>query len=187
MNSDRSQDPVKINAITDGKTLYYSVLKESSGIFTKVKCAANADNADKEKSFKPEQLKETGTDIMHDAAVPLDILVIGCVAVSRAGQRLGRGNGYVDLDFAVLKHTGAITERTLIVTTVHDEQVYDELPADLFAEYDVTVDVIVTPTQIIRVQPKPQRPAKGILWHLLSQRRLEIVPALKEIKAAEEA
>jgi 5-formyltetrahydrofolate cyclo-ligase len=51
----------------------------------------------------------------------LDILVIGVVAVSKIGQRIGRGNGYVDLDFGILVTAGI--DKTLIVATVHDEQV----------------------------------------------------------------
>lgn len=53
----------------------------------------------------------------------LDLLVIGSCAVSKEGHRIGRGNGYVDLDFGILKHLGIVTPKTLIVTTVHDCQV----------------------------------------------------------------
>lgn len=51
------------------------------------------------------------------------MIVIGSVAVDRDGRRIGKGNGYVDLDFALLVHCGVITNDTLIVTTVHDAQV----------------------------------------------------------------
>jgi len=55
--------------------------------------------------------------------VKLDMIVIGSVAVSKDGYRIGRGNGYVDLDFGILVHAGLITKDTIIVTTVHDLQV----------------------------------------------------------------
>lgn len=64
-------------------------------------------------------------------------------------------------------------------------KLYDEFPADLFAAYDIPLDIIVTPTQVIRVAKPPTRP-EGILWHLLSQRRLDIVNILKAIKETEE-
>ena len=51
------------------------------------------------------------------------MIVIGSVAVSKDGYRIGRGNGYVDLDFGILVHAGLITKDTIIVTTVHDLQV----------------------------------------------------------------
>lgn len=55
--------------------------------------------------------------------VALDMLVLGAVVASKIGQRIGRGNGYVDLDFGILSKAGAITDKTIIVATVHDEQV----------------------------------------------------------------
>lgn len=51
------------------------------------------------------------------------MLVLGAVVASKTGQRIGRGNGYVDLDFGILSKSGAITDNTIIVATVHDEQV----------------------------------------------------------------
>uniref|UniRef100_A0A1B0CSJ3 5-formyltetrahydrofolate cyclo-ligase n=1 Tax=Lutzomyia longipalpis TaxID=7200 RepID=A0A1B0CSJ3_LUTLO len=122
----------------------------------------------------------------HDTDLKLDMIVIGSVAVDRDGRRIGKGNGYVDLDFALLVHCGVITNDTLIVTTVHDAQVSESLPTDLFKSYDVPVDMIVTPTEVIRVAKRLPRP-QGIEWHLLSNRRLGIVPVLKVIKEKEEA
>lgn len=134
------------------------------------------------------------------------MLVLGAVVASKAGQRIGRGNGYVDLDFGILSKAGAITDKTIIVATVHDEQVNklnrnsgesrtkffssqlqvcDTLPEDLFTEYDVPIDMIVTPTVVFRVEKKLKRPA-GIYWSHLSERRLGIVPILQTLKENEE-
>lgn len=41
----------------------------------------------------------------------------------------------------------------IVITTVHDCQVFDSLPAEIFKENDVPVDIIVTPTQTIIVNP----------------------------------
>lgn len=60
-------------------------------------------------------------DINSD--IKLDLLVIGSVAVAKDGYRIGKGNGYVDLDFGILAYSGVVTKNTLIVTTVHDVQV----------------------------------------------------------------
>lgn len=62
--------------------------------------------------------------VEHENKVELDLVIFGSVAVSKTGQRIGRGNGYVDLDVAVLQHCGAVTDKTIIATVVHDEQVY---------------------------------------------------------------
>lgn len=56
-----------------------------------------------------------------------DIIVIGSVAVSKDGYRIGKGNGYVDLEFAILVHCGVITKDTIIVTTVHEAQVSSKI------------------------------------------------------------
>lgn len=63
-------------------------------------------------------------------------------------------------------------------------KVCDDFPGDLFQKYDVPVDIIVTPTEVIRVKA-PARPT-GIYWELLSERRLKVVPVLQEIKENEE-
>lgn len=60
-------------------------------------------------------------------------------------------------------------------------QVYDTLPSNLFTDLDVPLDIIVTPTQVIRVPKRLPRPA-GIRWAILSQRRLGMVPVLQAIK-----
>lgn len=62
---------------------------------------------------------------------------------------------------------------------------YDTLPNNLFTNYDVPIDLIVTATQVIRVDKRLPQP-DGIQWNLLSERRLGIVPVLKVIKENEE-
>ena len=60
-------------------------------------------------------------------------------------------SGFADLEFAMAaSHHSAITEDTLVVTTVHDCQVFDNLPEDIFQSHDLSVDVIVTPTEVFR-------------------------------------
>uniref|UniRef100_A0A182SC66 5-formyltetrahydrofolate cyclo-ligase n=1 Tax=Anopheles maculatus TaxID=74869 RepID=A0A182SC66_9DIPT len=117
-----------------------------------------------------------------DQAEPLDMVVVGCVAVSKRGQRIGKGNGYVDLEIAVLHSLGVITPKTVIATTVSHKQVFDEFPEELFQNYDFTVDLIVTPEEVIRVDPRPKERTIGVQWGLLSSRRLEVMPVLKSLK-----
>jgi len=63
-------------------------------------------------------------------------------------------------------------------------QVKESLPAELFAEHDVCVGLIVTPTQVIRVDPPPA-PPPGILWKLVTKSMLKSVPVLGELYEAE--
>jgi len=160
--------------------------KESSALFTQIiNCPTDADEATRKKIIKTVAMKENREEINLDDKVKLDMIVIGSVAVSRDGHRIGRGNGFVDLDIGILIQTGVITPETVIVTTVHDHQLNDSLPLNLFQKYDTPVDIIVTPTEVIRVSPKLPRPT-GIFWELLSERRLKIVPILQKIKEASE-
>jgi len=81
--------------------------------------------------------------------VKVDLFVAGSVAVSPNGGRLGKGTGYSDQEYAILKDSGSLAPETPVVTTVHDAQIVEKIPRD---EWDVPVDVIVTPTKVIRIR-----------------------------------
>lgn len=55
----------------------------------------------------------------------IDLFVVGCVAVDRCGRRLGKGEGFADLEWAMASsnHGSAVGPDTVVVTTVHDCQV----------------------------------------------------------------
>lgn len=97
------------------------------------------------------------------------------------GYRIGKGKGYADLEFAILTHMKAVNSNTVVVTTIHDSQLYDSIPSALFGPHDVPVDIIVTPTEVIRVEKRLPRPA-GVFWDLVSQRRLDLMPVLKALR-----
>jgi 5-formyltetrahydrofolate cyclo-ligase len=110
-----------------------------------------------------------------DALEHLDLVVCGTVAVNRAGVRVGKGGGFSDLELALCIEQGVIDDDTVIVTTVHDLQVLDEdLPE---TEHDFRVDLVVTPTEVIRC-PRVPRPA-GVLWDHLDDDKIAAIPALR--------
>jgi 5-formyltetrahydrofolate cyclo-ligase len=75
-----------------------------------------------------------------------DLIVTSCVAVDEKGHRLGKGHGYGDTEIRMIKERfGKIP----VVTTVHDLQVVTDVP---FECHDEEVDVIVTPTRIVRAK-----------------------------------
>ena len=112
------------------------------------------------------------------ARIPkIDLIVTGSVAVNDRGCRLGKGGGYSDLEFAILKELNKVSDDTVIATTVHDLQVVNlDIPRDL---WDVSVDLIVTPSKVIRCKDR-FRP-RGILWEYVSSNLLNEVPILKEL------
>ncbi len=111
----------------------------------------------------------------------IDLLVTGAVAVSLSGERLGKGTGYFDLEYAILREIDSTKAGTPIIVVVHDLQVYDELPWD---EKDISVDFIVTPTQTIRIESPRPRPM-GIAWHRLDKHVLAAMRPLKELSGFE--
>lgn len=124
MNVDRSQEPVKYQVVSKKKILYVPAARDSSALFAKINVPEDADETVLKKVFRINTLTEFGSDIEASTDMKLDMLVIGSVAVSKDGYRIGRGNGYVDLDFGILVQLGVVTDKTIIVTTVHDLQVF---------------------------------------------------------------
>ncbi len=108
----------------------------------------------------------------------IDLLVVGSVAVTEAGARAGKGEGYGELEYAMLRMFGKATAATPIITSVHDEQLVEELP---FEPFDVPLDVIVTPTRTIRTDTKQQKPDR-IYWDLLPAHKIEEIPLLQQLK-----
>lgn len=113
------------------------------------------------------------------------MLILGSVCVNRAGYRIGDGAGFADLEYAILSKMKAVNENTTIVTMVHDCQILDDLPNELFEPHDVPVDIIVTPTQTIFINPRLPKPTE-IIWPAISKRRLAGIPVLGEIKQSVE-
>ena len=106
----------------------------------------------------------------------IDFIVEGSVAVSPDGMRLGKGEGYAELEYAILLEAGKIDYDVEIATTVHDLQIVESIPRD---DYDVSIDYIVTPTQIIKCSSF-FRP-RGILWDRLDEDKIMEIPILKRL------
>jgi 5-formyltetrahydrofolate cyclo-ligase len=107
----------------------------------------------------------------------VDLLVTGAAAVSREGVHFGKGHGYLDIEWGLLREIGLVSQDTPVVVSVHDCQVVDErIP---HAAYDVTVDVIVTPQGVIRCRPLPKPP--GIFWDRLPREFAETRPYFAEL------
>lgn len=106
----------------------------------------------------------------------LDVIVTGCVAVTREGKRCGKGEGFSDLEFAILQELGH--DPVPVATTVHDLQVVDDFPVE---DHDLGLSVIATPEELIEVAEPAEGPA-GIDWELLSEEDLDEMPILRELE-----
>jgi len=108
----------------------------------------------------------------------IDLIVAGSVAVSKDGVRIGKGGGYSEMEYGILRELRLAEENTPIFTMVHDSQIVDSAPRE---PHDFKVDAIITPTRVIRVERKDPQP-KGIFWEKISPNQLRDMPLLLELK-----
>ncbi|XP_067010986.1 methenyltetrahydrofolate synthase domain-containing protein [Anabrus simplex] len=186
VNPDKPQDTVRFLALEAGKTILVPIPRLRTGFFQRVDPPPRGSKQDIKLAASRRGAEQFGKPLGLDANVKVDLVVLGSVAVSEEGYRIGKGEGYADLEFAMMMGMGAVNEDTYVVSTVHDCQVFDTLPKEIFKEHDVPVDIIVTPTQVIRVSQRLPKP-KGIIWSILSSRRLKEMPILQELREREMA
>jgi 5-formyltetrahydrofolate cyclo-ligase len=117
-----------------------------------------------------------------DDMTPVDLVVTGCVAVGKDGARLGKGGGFSDLEFALAAASGLVNEQTVVVTTVHDVQVVSarEIPT---TTHDVHVDVIVTPTRVLRCPRGRAHRLPELAWAELTGEKIAAIPLLTHLQA----
>jgi 5-formyltetrahydrofolate cyclo-ligase len=177
-NPDAPQRPVRLRALREGKQVFMAVPR-----LTTAKCFLRLDPR-RLGGRLAEAATIKGASHLGEPVGPadlgrIDLIVAGSVAVTRRGARLGKGGGYSDLEFALARHLGAVSDDTPVVTTVHDLQVLDEdVP---MTAHDVPLDVIVTPTRVIRTRRRLARPA-GVAWDELSAVQLRAMPALARLR-----
>ncbi|XP_026323152.1 methenyltetrahydrofolate synthase domain-containing protein [Hyposmocoma kahamanoa] len=178
-------DEAMVICLEQKKTLYVPVPRLQNGFLNRLELPEGETGpAAIRKAVSRNGMETYGKPIGIEDSVSLDLVVMGSVAVSKEGYRIGKGRGYGDLEFGLMMHMKAIKPNTIVVTTVHDWQVFNTLPAELFGPHDVPIDIIVTPTQVIETQRLSQRPV-GILWHLLSNRRVQLMPILGQLRDIE--
>jgi len=108
----------------------------------------------------------------------VDFIVEGSVAVGLDCSRLGKGEGFGEIEYAILRELELVDDYTPIATTVHDIQIFKSLPQDI---YDVPVNIIATPKHIYRLQCKRPRP-KGIYWSYLDDEKIREMPVLMNFR-----
>ena len=172
INPDAAQFAVREMALRDGKRLLMATPKLRKGFIL----------LDPSRITDPREAASIGGASKHGQpadprGLEVDLIVEGSVAVDPKGGRLGKGGGFGDLEVAILKESGAATDATPIITTVHELQVVENVP---MTEHDAPVDVIVTPERVIEVKPHHRKP--GMIWDLLPSDAFKRVPVLAEVR-----
>ena len=181
-NPDSAQLPVRQRALEDGKTLYMAVprLAAREPFF-----ALDPDHLS-EQPRKAASISGAARSARRVSLVdlsPVDLVVMGCVAVGEDGARLGKGGGFADLEFALAAGAGLIGPQTVAVTTVHELQVRVAGMIPL-TDHDVPVDFIITPERVIDSRPRrAPRPAPGICWEDLTEEKIAAIPLLSAQRA----
>lgn len=107
----------------------------------------------------------------------VDLYVIGSVAVTLNGARLGRGKGFSDLEYGILREMQIVGGDTPIATIVHECQIVKNIPMEI---HDVPVDIIATPSRLIETHTKFKKPP-GIIWDLVTVDVVNEFPILKQL------
>jgi len=122
------------------------------------------------------------TPVGPEAVPGLDLILCGSVAVDERGGRVGKGEGFSDLEFAVLAELGAVDGETVVATTVHERQVLESVPHDA---HDVPMDLVVTPERVIETGTAYDRPA-GVDWSLVDDEQVRETPVLSRLRGGAE-
>ncbi|GAU41125.1 hypothetical protein TSUD_288150 [Trifolium subterraneum] len=181
VNPDSPQKQVRFLTLSDGKKLLTPQPRLRTGFFSVIESNMLTSGTIKE-ACTSVGVAKYGRPIGLDEKIKVDLIVIGSVAVDpKTGARLGKGEGFAELEYGMLRYMGAIDDSTLVVTSVHDCQLVDDIPIEKLLIHDVPVDIICTPTQVIFTHTSIPKP-KGIYWDKLSPEKLGQIRILRELK-----
>lgn len=181
-NPDSPQCPVRQRALAEGKRLYMAVPQlTQEQCFVEVTAAALA-----AQGLPPQAGASMAGALRHGrmvdfaAMLPVDLVLVGCVAVTATGGRMGKGAGFADLELAMLSEFGLVQSHTAIATTVHGLQIVAD-EALLMQPHDWPLDWVVTPERAIATETTLARPV-GLDWETLQADQLAQIPILRQLQ-----
>ena len=184
-NPDSPQISVRMRALQDGKRLYMAVPR-----LTDDRCFVELTAEDLQRqsvsiaeSAIARKALTCGKLVSFEEMEPIDLVIIGCVAVARNGGRTGKGAGFADLELAMLTEFGLVEIDTPIVTTVHPLQVVEDwrLPMQV---HDWALNRIVTTDEVIETNTSFPRPT-GLNWDTIRPEQWEQIPILRKLREQE--
>jgi len=177
VNPDAPQRPVRRLALEQGKTVLMAVPR-----LTKREGFILLDP--KELTVSPHEASSIrgafryGRPVAPEDLPNVDLMIMGSVAVGEGGERVGKGGGYADLEYGLLRQFGKIGPETAVLTTVHPIQVLDsDIP---MTKHDVPLKWIVTAEGIRRCRGV-RKPPEGIYWDDLTGEKIASIPILREL------
>jgi len=174
VNPDAPQRYVRIEALRRGCVVYVPTPRLRGGFKRLDPSAIPGDEVPAAASLS--NMDQWAEPVSLDDLPALDAIVTGSVAVTRDGQRCGKGEGYSDPEYALLRELGH--DPVPVATTVHPLQIVDAFPTD---RHDLPLALIVTPDETIAVDD-PSVPPDGIEWSALSDDDLDEMPVLQSLR-----
>ncbi len=183
-NPDSPQRPVRNAALKAGKRIYMAVPK-----LAEVHPFIELDPAciPRGKLWEASSIKgaaQYGRPVSLDDMTRIDLIVTGCVGITRRGARLGKGGGYSDLEYGLLRERGLIAPNVPVVTTMHPAQVLGDGAVPMMP-HDVPMDWIFLPEETVECPRSFARPA-GVLSDELEPAKRDAIPVLAGRRAAGE-
>lgn len=181
-NPDAPQIPIRLRALYEGKTVYAPVpyLTKDFPYLRIDPRKMIQKGISFELAATAQGFVEHGDRIGFENVEQLDFCVVGSVAVSRAGGRTGKGAGFADLETAIFRELGTISDATPVVTTVHSCQL---VPDDdvVIEAHDSPLDMVATEAELIVTGNRERRPS-GVDWDRVRPDQFETIPFLAELK-----
>jgi len=175
-NPDAPQLPLRRRALRAGKTVYMAVPRLASEEPFYELDPDRLDEAAYDDAATVSKVADYADTVAVDDMAAVDLVLSGSVAVSERGARVGKGEGYSDLEWAVLAMDGLVDDGTTVATTVHERQVRDVPEPDA---HDVPMDLVCTPDRTVRTGTPYDRPT-GLDADRLDDERLAEIPVLRD-------
>jgi 5-formyltetrahydrofolate cyclo-ligase len=181
-NPDPPQIPVRLRALYDGKLLYTPVPELIEGFPFVLLDPTELKKKDIsfELAATAQGAMAHGLPVSFEDMLPMDVIVVGCVAVTRAGGRTGKGGGFADLELGIFRELDKVPEHAQIVTTVHDIQVVDNDRIEMLP-HDSPLHWILTPELVIETHSIYPQPT-GVTWEIVREDQIRNIPFLKSLK-----
>jgi 5-formyltetrahydrofolate cyclo-ligase len=174
VNPDAPQLPIRAQILKDGKLLLVPTPRLKAG-FIMIR-PEWVPAGEERKAASLSHMKSYGREIALTEVPKIDLFFVGSVALHKDGRRIGKGEGYADREYAIMRELG--NPDVPVIGTVHSAQLTDvDIPRDPF---DLTVDWIATEDEIIKTNSPYKKPT-GIQWELVTESEFEEMPVLKEI------
>ncbi len=181
-NPDAGQAPLRRMALEAGKLVYMAIPRlpaDRCFVELTLERVRAAGKTPAEAAFHKTAV-EIGRPVAFEEMQKIDVVVVGCVAVTRDGGRTGKGAGFADIELGLLRHFGLVPPTTPIVTTVHSLQI---VPSDAITmrAHDSALNWIATPDELIETHTHYPQPT-GILRDQIREDQWKKIPALVAVR-----